>query len=115
MTKYMLLLNAEEAQWATFPPEVQAKNMAAYGAFTQALSDEGRLVASGRLALSETARTVRTKGGKAVVMDGPFAETKEQVAGFYLIEAEDMAAAVAWAERCPASQHGVVEVRPLWT
>lgn len=112
--QYMLLLNAEEGQWQTFEPEVQARHLAAYGAFTQALADEGRLVASGRLALSDTAKTVRTKGGKAVVMDGPFAETKEQVAGFYLIEAEDMAAAVTWAERCPASGHGVVEVRPIW-
>lgn len=113
--QYMLLLNAEEGQWQTFEPEVQKRHMAAYGAFTQALTDEGRLVASGRLALSDKAKTVRTKGGKAVVMDGPFAETKEQVSGFYLIEAEDMAAALRWAERCPASGHGVIEVRPMWS
>ncbi|WP_297692552.1 YciI family protein [Phenylobacterium sp.] len=113
--RYMLMLNAEEGQWASFPADVQARHMAAYEAFTKALADEGRLVASGRLALSETAKTIQTKGGKTVVMDGPFAETKEQVAGFYLIEATDMAAALAWAQRCPASEHGVVEVRPLWT
>jgi hypothetical protein len=113
--QYLLMLNAAEGQWETFTPEVQATNLAAYGAFTKALAEEGRLVASGRLAYSDKAKTVRTKGGRPVVMDGPFAETKEQVAGFYLIEAEDMAAAVAWAERCPASGHGVVEVRPLWT
>ncbi|HEV2531876.1 YciI family protein [Phenylobacterium sp.] len=113
--QYLLMLHAEESQWARFPADEQARHMAAYGAFTQALADEGRLVASGRLALSDTAQTVRTKGGKAVVMDGPFAETKEQVAGFYLIEAEDAQAAAAWAARCPASGHGVVEVRPLWT
>jgi hypothetical protein len=111
----MLLLNAEEGQWETFPPDVQAKHLEAYGAFTQALSDEGRLVASGRLSLSDKAKTIRTKGGRHVVMDGPFAETKEQVAGFYVFEAEDMAAALKWAERCPATGHGVVEVRPLWT
>jgi hypothetical protein len=72
-------------------------------------------VASARLSLSDTSRTVRTKGGRTVVMDGPFAETKEQLAGFYLIEAESPEAAAEWAARCPASQHGIVEVRPLWT
>ena len=113
--QYLLMLNAEEGQWQNRTPEDQAETLAAYAAFNQALSAEGRLVASARLALSEAARTVRTKGGKSVVMDGPFAETKEQVAGFYLIEAEDMDAAVAWAARCPASSHGTVEVRPLWS
>jgi len=112
--QYLLMLHAEEGQWAKMAPDDQARAMAAYGAFTQALADEGRLVASGRLALSDTAQTVRTKGGKAVVMDGPFAETKEQVAGFYLIEADSPEAAAAWAARCPAADHGVVEVRPLW-
>jgi len=67
----------------------------------------------GRLALSSGAATVRTKGGKAVLMDGPYAETKEQVGGFYLIEAADRAAALAWAARCPAAGHGVVEVREV--
>jgi hypothetical protein len=113
--QYLLMLHAEEGQWGKMAPDDQAQAMAAYGAFTQALAEEGRLVASGRLALSDTAKTVRTKGGKAVVMDGPFAETKEQVAGFYLIEAESAAAAADWAARCPASGHGVVEVRPLWS
>ena len=112
--QYLLMLHAEEGQWGNMSADEQAQGMAAYGAFTQSLKDSGRLVASGRLALSGTAQTVRTKGGKAVVMDGPFAETKEQVAGFYLIEAEDAAAAAAWAARCPASGHGVVEVRPIW-
>src|SRR6185437_5574136 len=68
--RYMLMLNAEEGQWASFPADVQARHMAAYEAFTKALADEGRLVASGRLALSETAKTIQTKGGKTVVMDG---------------------------------------------
>ena len=112
--QYLLMLHAEEGQWSKMSADEQAQGMAAYNAFTQSLNDSGRLVASGRLALSDTAQTVRTKGGKTVVMDGPFAETKEQVAGFYLIEAEDPAAAAAWAARCPAAGHGVVEVRPTW-
>jgi len=112
--QYLLMLHAEEGQWGKMSAEDQAKGLAAYGAFTQALKDSGRLVASGRLALSDTAKTVRTKGGKTVVMDGPFAETKEQVAGFYLFEAEDDAVAAEWAARCPGAAHGVVEVRPTW-
>ena len=113
--QYLLILHAEEGQWAATPPDEQARRVAAYGAFTQALKDSGRWVASARLALAETGQTVRTKGGRTVVMDGPFAETKEQLAGFYLIEAESPEAAAEWAARCPASGHGVVEVRPLWT
>lgn len=112
--QYLLMLHAEEGQWGQMSAQEQAAGMAAYGAFTQALKDSGRLVASGRLQLSDTAQTVRTKGGKTVVMDGPFAETKEQVAGFYLIEAEDAQAAADWAARCPASGHGVIEVRAIW-
>jgi hypothetical protein len=113
--QYLLMLHAEEGQWGKLTANEQAQGLAAYAAFTESLVKSGRMVASARLALSDTAKTVRTKGGKPVVMDGPFAETKEQVAGFYLIEAEDLAAATAWAAQCPASGHGVVEVRPLWT
>ncbi|MDB5474901.1 MAG: hypothetical protein JWP49_412 [Phenylobacterium sp.] len=113
--QYLLLLHAEEGQWGKMSADEQAQGLAAYGAFTKALQDEGRLVASARLSLSDTSQTVRTKGGKTVVMDGPFAETKEQLAGFYLIEAESPQTAADWAARCPASGHGVVEVRPLWT
>jgi len=107
----MLMLNAEEGQWASFPTDVQARHMAAYEAFTKALADEGRLVASGRLALSETAKTIQTKGGKTVVMDGPFAETKEQVAGFYLIEARDLNDAIQVASRFPSAPYSTIEVR----
>ncbi|THD79847.1 MAG: YciI family protein [Phenylobacterium sp.] len=112
--QYLLLLHSEEAGWSQMTPEEQAQGMAAYSAFTQALKDAGALVASARLSPSSGAKTVQTKGGKSVTMDGPFAETKEQVAGFYLIEAPDMAAASRWAEQCPGSGHGAVEVRALW-
>ena len=113
--RYLLLLHADEEAFARLPEDEQATAMAGYGAFGQALSEAGALVANGRLADVDQARTVRTKGGRVVVMDGPFAETKEQIGGFYLIEAESLEAALAWAGRCPTSRHGVVEVRPLWT
>ena len=61
-----------------------------------------------------TARTVRTRNGKASVTDGPFAETKEVLGGFYMIDVSDPDSALAWAARCPGASHGSVEVRPVW-
>jgi hypothetical protein len=61
-----------------------------------------------------TATTVRLANGKSQVLDGPYVETKEQLAGYYLIEAADLDAALSWAARCPTASHGVVEVRPVW-
>ena len=111
--RYLLLLHVDESGWGRLTPAEQSAGMAAYGAFNEALAKAGALVTTGRLAASGVASTVRTKGGKAVVMDGPYAETKEQVGGFYLIEAADRGAALQWAASCPAVGHGVVEVREV--
>jgi hypothetical protein len=112
--QYLLLLHSDEAGWGAMTPAEQAAGVAAYGTYTQALKDAGVYVTSARLAPSAGAKTIQTKGGRPVTMDGPFAETKEQVAGFYLIETADLAAAMAWAARCPGASHGTVEVRQLW-
>lgn len=111
--RYLLLLHVEESGWSRLTAEAQASAMEAYGAFNEALSGAGALVESGRLTPSAAGFTVRTKGGRTVALDGPFAETKEQVGGYYLIEVPDRAAALAWAERCPAAAHGAVEVREV--
>lgn len=111
--RYMLLLHVEESGWSRLSATEQAAAMETYGAFNAALEKAGALVVTGRLAASAGAGTVRTKGGRPVTMDGPYAETKEQVGGFYLIEAADRAAALDWAARCPAAGHGVVEVREV--
>jgi hypothetical protein len=111
--RYLLLLHVDENGWTGLTPAEQASAMAAYGAFGQALATSGALVASGRLTSSAAATSIRTVGGKPVLMDGPFAETKEQVAGFYLIEAASRDAAVDWAQRCPAALYGTVEVREV--
>jgi hypothetical protein len=111
--RYLMLLHVEEAGWGKLTPAEQGAAMERYGAFNQALAEAGALVVTGRLAPSAKAGQVRTKGGRVVVMDGPFAETKEQVGGFYLIDAPDRAAALAWAQRCPAAGHGVIEVREV--
>jgi hypothetical protein len=96
-------------------PEQQQQGVAAYGAYTEALKSAGVLVGSNRLRPSSTATTVRTANGKTQVLDGPFAESKEQLAGYYLINVADLDAAMLWAGRCPAAQHGIVEVRAVWS
>jgi hypothetical protein len=112
--QYMLMLYLDEAGWPRLTPAEQEKGVAAYGAYTEALVQAGAMKAGGRLQPSSAATTVRLADGKAQVLDGPYADTKEQVGGYYLIEAPDLDAAIAWAARCPTAGHGVVEVRPVW-
>ena len=112
--QFLLITHVDETGWPQLTPAQQEQGLAAYAAFVQDLSAKGALVASGRLAPSAGARVVRVKDGRRQVVDGPFAETKEVLAGYFLIEASDLDAAVDWAARCPASGHGAVEVRALW-
>jgi hypothetical protein len=111
--RYLLLLHVEEGGWARLTPAEQAEGMATYASYNAALGAAGALIATGRLAPSAGALAIRTIGGRLVTMDGPFAETKEQIGGYYLIEAPDLDAALAWARRCPAAGHGTVEVRQV--
>ena len=111
--RYLLLLHVEESGWTGLTAAEQAAGMAAYASYNEALGAAGALISVGRLAPSAGALAIRTIGGKPVTMDGPFAETKEQIGGFYLIEAPDLAAALDWARRCPAAEHGTVEVRQV--
>ena len=88
---------------------------AEYAAFTEALAKAGAGFSAGeRLAPSDTATTVRARGGESTVLDGPYADTKEQLAGYYLIDVPDLDEAIAWAKRCPSSKYGAIEIRPLW-
>jgi hypothetical protein len=112
--QYLLLLHMDESGFGVLSPAEQAEAVASYAAYTQALKDAGALISSARLGMSSGAKTIQTKGGRPVTLDGPFAETKEQVAGFYLIEAPDIATASEWAARCPAAAYGAVEVRSLF-
>ena len=112
--QYLLTLYVEEAGWGRLSPEQQQQGIAAYTAYTQALRNSGVLINSNRLRPSATATTLRTSNGKTQVLDGPFADSKEQLAGYYLIDVPDLDAAMQWAGRCPAVQHGVVEVRAVW-
>jgi hypothetical protein len=89
--------------------------MAAYMAYTEALKAANVYVGSNRLQPIATATTVRTVNGKSQVLDGPYADSKEQLGGYYLIDVPDLDAALSWAARCPGAGHGVIEVRPIWS
>lgn len=113
--QFMLMLYVNEAGWGGLTPAQKTEGLAAYQAYTQALTEAGALVSSSRLQTTGSATTVRAVDGKAQVLDGPYADSKEQIGGYYLIEAADLDAALAWAARCPTAHHGVVEVRPVWS
>lgn len=107
----MLYIN--EDGWPKLTPAQREEGIAAYLAYTEALKKAGAFKGSNRLESTVTAATVRTVDGKHHVLDGPYADSKEQIGGYFLIEAPDLDAAIAWAARCPASGHGVVEVRQV--
>jgi hypothetical protein len=112
--QYLLALYTEESGWGKMTAEQQQQGMAAYAAYTEALKGAGVLKNSNRLQPSASATTLRITDGKSQVLDGPFADSKEQLAGYYLIDVPDLDAALSWAGRCPAAHHGIVEVRAIW-
>jgi hypothetical protein len=111
--QYMLLIHTDEAPFAKATPEQAAQMSAPYMAYNEALMKAGAMVSGERLASSSSATQVRVRSDKTEVLDGPFADTKEQLAGFYIIEAADQDAALKWAARCPGASHGTVEVRAI--
>jgi hypothetical protein len=111
--QYILLLYINEAGWPKLTKAEQEQGTAAYMAYAEALKKAGVFKGTGRLASSSTATTVRAADGKPQVLDGPYADSKEQLGGYFLIEVPDLDAAISWAARCPTVGHGVVEVRPL--
>ena len=111
--KYMLLIMGDESRMNA--TEVDDTGMSpAYHAFNQALVKAGAMLGGERLRPTSASTTVRVRDGKAVVLSGPYAETQEQLGGYYLIEAEDLDAAIGWARDCPAAQFGTIEIRPIW-
>jgi hypothetical protein len=111
--EYLLLIYDNEADFAKMSKTDMDAMYAAYGAFTQSIQQSGNHRAGQQLQPVSTATTVRVRDGKRVVTDGPFAETREQLGGFYLIEAKDLDEALAIAERVPSARIGSIEVRPL--
>lgn len=112
--QYMLLIYQNEAATQARSEKQTAEIMGAYMAYTKAMRDSGAYVAGAPLTPSSTATTVRVADGRAKVLNGPYAETKEQLGGYYIVEVPDIDAAVAWAARCPTAQSGgALEVRPV--
>lgn len=113
--RFILLPLGDEAGWLKQTKAEKEQGMAAYGVFVQELTKAGVLVGNYRPQASSEAKTVRITNGETQVLDGPYADTKEQMSGLYIIEVPDLDAALSWAARCPAAGYGVVEVRPLWS
>ncbi len=115
MQYLILIYDAESANPSPEPPDpaVWGPMMEAYNAYSQMLKDKGVFVAGEALQPVTTATTLRQKDGQTITTDGPFAETKEALGGFYLIEAPDLDAALRYGEQCPGVRFGSIEVRPV--
>ena len=105
-----MLIHHDEAALAAAP---QKQLWAEFGAFNEALSKAAGAATGERLQPSSAATTVRQEDGKTDVLDGPYADTKEQFAGYFMIDAETLDQAIAWAQRCPSSRFGTIEIRPI--
>lgn len=112
--KYMLLVYSNEAGMQSASKAQVDQMLAAYGAYVEALNKAGVAAGTNRLQGTAAATTVRVANGQTKVLDGPYAETKEQLGGYFIVDVPDLDAALSWAARCPGASHGVVEVRPIW-
>ncbi|MDR3465650.1 MAG: YciI family protein [Xanthobacteraceae bacterium] len=112
--QYLLLIYQNEAEMAARAKSEADAMHGEYAAFTQGIIQSGHFKGGERLQPSTTATTVRVRGGKVSTTDGPFAETREQLAGYYMVEAKDLDEASAIAAKLPGSKYGSVEVRPVW-
>jgi hypothetical protein len=112
--QYMIMIHDDEAAAEKATKSQIDSFMAAYEAYTNAMIEAGILRAGERLRPSGTAATVRAPNGKAQVVNGPYADVKEQFGGYYVVEVADLDDAIKWAARCPSAQYGAVEVRPIW-
>ena len=111
--KYLLMLFADEKAGMTIPPEQMAGFMGQLNAWTESLRKANAFVETNALAPTWDSRTVHVENGAMQVHDGPYADTREQFGGYFIIEAASMDAAVDWAANCPAAGWGSIEVRPF--
>src|SRR5215217_874717 len=111
--RYVLMDYVSDAGWTNLTKAEQEQWLGAYRAYMQAMLTAGVLKEAKGLMPASAATTVRVVNGKTQVLDGPYADSKEQIGGFHIIEAVDLDAAIAWAARSPTALHGLVDVRPL--
>ena len=114
--QYLLMIYSNEAEYAKLDPATSKKMTEEFETFTKDIVQSGNYKAGDRLRPASTATTVRVKDGKVINTDGPYAETREQLGGYYLIEAKDLDAALGIAARIPSARYGYgsIEVRPIW-
>ncbi len=112
--QYLLLVYANEAEMAARTPAAVKALTAEYMEFTKGIVQGGQFKAGDRLRPTSTASTVRMRNGQVTTTDGPFAETREQLGGYYLIEAKNLDEAIGIAGRMPGAKVGSIEVRPVW-
>jgi hypothetical protein len=111
--QYLLLIYDEEKKWGTMLPGERGEITAAYRDFTISIKNSGHLRAGDALQPTSTATSVRVRDGKTLATDGPFAETREQLGGYYLVEAKDLDEAISIAARIPSARFGTIEIRPV--
>jgi len=113
--QYMLLIYNDPNAWESMPEDEQGAIYNAYGTFTAELQESGKMVAGDALQPISTATSVRVRDGEALTTDGPFAETKEVLGGYYLIDVDTLDEALEWGAKIPGAAYGTIEVRPLVT
>ena len=111
--QYLVLIYDDEKAWEKMPEAESQKIFGAYMAYSEEMAKAGVLRAGDALKPTSTATTVRLRDGKPLITDGPFAETKEQLGGYYLIDVPNIEEALKWAAKCPSAAFGSIEVRPV--
>ena len=112
--RYMLLICSDESAVGALSPEEGSAMLAEYGTFMEEMNRRGVLQGGERLRPTTDATTVRVRDGEVLTSDGPFAETKEQVGGFYIVDCKDLDEAIEIGSKIPAARMGTIEVRPIW-
>ena len=113
--QYLLLINDEETVWDSMPEDERNAIFAEYGQYTESLQSRGILVGANQLQPGETATVVHVRDGETLTTDGPFAETKEVLGGYYLIDVDTLDEALEWGAKIPGASYGTIEVRPVVT
>ena len=112
--KYVLLICGDESGAGAVSPEEEQATLAEYGAWAGEMAQRGALQGGERLRPSTDATTVQVRDGKVLTSDGPFAETKEQIGGYFVLDCQNLDEAIEAAAKLPGARHGSVEVRPVW-
>jgi hypothetical protein len=112
--RYVLLITGDENAIAAMSPEENSAVLGEYGAWAEQMGSRGLLQGGERLRPTTDATTVQVRNGQVLTADGPFAETKEQIGGFFLVDCKDLDEAIEAAAKLPGARHGTIEVRPIW-